>query len=195
MRHGAFTAASTTGTDDLTYLAAALITRPFSRDVLVDPDARRLALCGQWNPEAGVAGVLVSTYALFDGMSATDLARAAWSDLNAQRERRGQRQAQRWGLHRDVRQQMAEAVIAGDLSPEQALQTLVDAYAAEASGPVRAFQMELNRMEDLRWPDAMLDVRGLTLDVVGAYRQVEGEPWRRFVVFVLEQVRPQTTQR
>ena len=91
----------------------------------------------------------------------------------------------------DVRERAAEALIAGDLDAELAMQQLIDAYAAEAAAPIRAVRLEANRIEDIQWPDAVLDPDGITLDIVAAHRRVKGEPWSRFVVLLLERVPPQ----
>ncbi len=185
VRYGAFTSAMTARTLDPTYLAAALIARPFSREVLIDPDVTRIAIAGIWQPKDEVAGVVVSTYAMFDGMSKDALTETAWTDLVAQREARGRPVPRRWKALAAERAAVAEAVIQDSLTTEAALHRLSNAYATETGMPLRGFWIEANRLDDLPWPRELLMEPAPVLDLVGAYRQPDGEPWSRFVVLVL----------
>ncbi len=185
VRYGRVASAVTSRSDDGRYLLGALYARPYGRQVLMDPDARRIAIAIVRSTEPSVMGILVATYATFEEVDLAQLERAVGERLVAARATRGFGGFREWGIRADDRRQVAEALVADELSASDARHWLVKRYGPESRWKVSAILMRAHRLEELPWPTNLLNLPNPRLDIMAAYRRPRNHAWAQYEVVLL----------
>jgi hypothetical protein len=159
--------------------------RPLGRTVLLDPDARRIAI-GPALPGGGAPalGAVVTTFALFESAShERDIANVVARVTNARKEL-GRPAFAQLGAERELAGQ-AQLVLAGQREPYEALNVAMQAVVDRVRGRIAGFYVESNDLESAPIPDTILRAGGGALAVYVTHHRVKGAAWGQFVVFYL----------
>jgi hypothetical protein len=182
IRNGDLTASVIVDALDAERWLADALERPMGRAVLLDPDARVLALGSLLQPEPSLLAALAVTYAFFED-ERTPGARAI-----KVLERLGRvRQARGLGattLVRDapgIAKQVAR-VHRGEVAPGKALDEAMHQISAEFGVPVQGFVWETHDLDTIEFPRELLQRGDLTLAAGVTYYRAPGGAWGQYVV-------------
>jgi hypothetical protein len=161
----------------------AAIARPIGRVAIFDPTAERVAVGPTGT--AGGRGVVLSTYALFDGYRHDDDARILAARIGAARVERGLLQPQLVVELNGEAERAAKSVQAGARAPLEALSDLLG-HASERFGrSVRGWVAEASSLDRIRLPQELLAQPSLVLGIGAAHHRPPGAAWGRFVVLIV----------
>jgi hypothetical protein len=170
---------------DATALLGFAVERPFGRTVLLDPDARRIAI-GAVVPPGGVQalGAVITTYSLFESPHhAVDEARVI-ERMTAARAARGKPPLSNIEAPPAMAEQVA-MVLSGDEEPMAAVQRGMQSLALRSSGTVRGYVSEANELGLAPIPDEILRMPRGKVAVIVTHHKVKGAAWGQYVVFFL----------
>lgn len=185
VRYGLFTAAGSVGTNDLAYVLASAVERPFGREVVLDPHARRISIGSMWVPEHGFAGAVISTYALFDEEPASDLEAKVAQRISRLRSGAMRSPPQLSTGLSDFARGLAASVHRGERSPGAALNALMSRASTTWNAGVRGWVLEGQELDELELPPELAQVPQLEVALaVSVYRPAD-EPWGRYVVLLV----------
>ncbi len=85
----------------------------------------------------------------------------------------------------DAAMRAAQAVQAGHEEPGRALQQLLDAASARIGQTAHGWVAETSSLDEMTLPEALLRRPTLPIAVGVAHRKVQGQPWARFVVYLV----------
>jgi hypothetical protein len=159
------------------------LSRPMGRETLLDPTAERVAI-GPYGADRA-RGVVLSTYALFEGYRHDDDARSLAGRLASLRVERGVAAPRLASDLSAAADRAARAVQAGQRTPEQALSELMRQSSDRLGRNVRGWVAETTSLDRLKLPDELAAAPALTLGIGVAHHRREGQAWGRFVVLVV----------
>jgi hypothetical protein len=150
--------------------------------MLLDADARVLALGAKLQPEPSVLAALALTYAFFEP-EATPGARAmqVLERLGRVRQARG---LGRTVLVRDapgVQDQLGR-IQRGEASPGEALRGAMQSAVSELGRSVQGFVWETHDLDMIEFPSELLRKGDLTLGAGVTYYRAEGGAWGQYTV-------------
>jgi hypothetical protein len=183
VRHGHFVSMWLGSAASWSDVVRAAIARPIGRETLLDPAAERVAIGPVSAP--GALGAVFSTYALFDGYRHDDDARTVATHIGRLRAGRG------LGPPRMVLEMNAEAdraarsVQAGKRTTTEALDDMLQKTVDKIGRGVRGWAAETTSLDRLPIPEQFVGIPGLTLGIGVAHHRREGEPWGRFLIYVV----------
>jgi hypothetical protein len=183
VRHGHFVSTWVNNAASWAEVVRAAISRPQGRETLLDPQAERIAI----GPVAAqrAYGALFSTYALFDGYRHDNDARTLGARLAALRSARGLGQPRMaTELNAEAGRAAAE-VQAGRRTAAEALDLLLHRISESLGRGVRAWAAETTSIEQMKIPDELVGLPAMTFGIGVAHHRQEGQPWGRFVVFIV----------
>ena len=172
-------------TRDATVWLDFALERPFGRQVLLDPNARRIAI-GPTLPGGGAPalGAVVTTYSLFES-----------PDHGADARRMAERvAAARASLHLaplrllDGGKGVADPVnriVTNEIEPSAATDAAMHAIADRVSGTVSGFYVETNDLDLVTVPEGIRQAPGGSLVVAVTHHRVNGAAWGQYVVIYL----------
>jgi hypothetical protein len=185
VRHGQFTAAVTTRTDELARLVTSALARPFGREALLDPAVTEIALGLLREPRHQVMAAVFATYALLE-IDHAPMASRVLDALNTQRAQRGHEAAVFLGGIDARTQDAIEKVRAGLWTPTQALDDLISAAAAsQRYQDAKGWLLQMSSLDDLKLPDELVSHPRLAIAPVVVGYRASGEPWWRTAVLVV----------
>jgi hypothetical protein len=161
----------------------AAIARPVGRETLLDPAAERVAI----GPVEGAKahGALFTTYALFDSYRHDqDATLIATRIGNARLDGGVSRPRLASDLSAEA-QRAASSVQAGQRTPQEAMNDLLQRIADHLGRGARALVLETTSLERMPLPTELVTRPLLTLGVGVAHHRNEGQPWGRFIVFIV----------
>jgi len=159
--------------------------RPFGRSVLLDPDARRIAIGPALPPGGAPAlGAVVTTYALFDSTNHERDAADVMARLAAARKALGRPAFTALSAERDLAGQ-AQLVLAGEREPYEAQNVAMQTVVNRVRGRISGFCVESNDLERAPIPDDVLRAPDGSVAVYVTHHRVRGAAWGQFVVFYL----------
>ena len=163
--------------------------RPSFREVFLDPNADRVALGVVADPSSKTLGIIGTSYVGPGAFDREQLRTAVVSRLMDERKSRQQAvpRLTTFGPRGELDRQLAQ-LEAGHASVELIANAM--AQRAAENSPGQRFQvhmLEVSRLEDLEFPQPVLQAPNLELEV--ALFKPPGEPWHRYLVLV---VCPQT---
>ena len=128
--------------------------------------------------------VVVGTYALFSEQRHAVHAGQVLEQLTDERAGRGRPAPQPLDELSDLSTAMAGAVQAGG-EPREALHELLNLSGERLRRSVRGWILESARLEDIEFPDEILEEEHVSVAIgVSSYRP-EGEAWGRYVVLIV----------
>jgi hypothetical protein len=167
---------------------------PMGRSVLLDPDARRIAI-GPASParEQGL-GAVVTTFDLFDSSDHTqDVARALQRLASARRV--SGRPALAAMARTPALEEQAARVLVGALEPGAALYASMQAMAEQHAGArVRGYVVEANDLDRAPVPEELVTASAGRVAVAVTHHRVKGAAWGQYVIFYLYVEGPGGTQ-
>jgi hypothetical protein len=184
VRRGWFAGTWVGPTDDIGRWLAAVLSRPGGRQVLLDPEARKLAIGPLVYHEPPVLSALLTAYALFPTDREASDAQRVLDKIRRERELRGLAEPQKLrGLGNEVTAHAALIRQQG-YSPMGALQDLLQVSVDVLNRSVRGLVIETYDLEEFRLPDELFR-RDLELDLAVTHYQPDDHPWGRYAVLVL----------
>ncbi len=185
IRNGSFFVGLVAPTRDATVWLDFALERPFGRNVLLDPDARRIAIGPALPPgEARALGAVVSTYALFESANHdADVARI-FARVKAERTLLRKAPLAPIDATPDMSEQ-AKFVLAGQREPMAALDAGMRSLAQRTLATVSGFVVEGNEIGQAPIPDAILHVPAGRLAITVTHHRVQGAAWGQYTVFYL----------
>jgi hypothetical protein len=179
---GAFTVSRVDRVDGAELLNA-MLERPWSRALVLGPDAGVLAL-GLFE-EGGALGVLVSVYPKVRPTPFPGAMNDALVKLNAERARRGLDAVQWVLLPSGYEGALVQRLGAQQVNSARALEDLMSATVDATRRPVHGWRISASSLDTLHWPPELLQHKGLQLvGFVAAVRE-PGDPWVEYHVFVV----------
>jgi hypothetical protein len=182
IRAGDLTASLTIDALDAERWLSDALERPVGRAVLLDADARVLALGAKLQPEPSVVAALAVTYAFFEP-EAEPGARAmqVLERLGRVRKARG---LGRTVLVRDApgMQEQLPRIQRGEASPSDALRVAMQHVANEIGGSVQGFVWETHDLDMIEFPSELLQKGDLTLAAGVTYYRAPGGAWGQYTV-------------
>ncbi len=184
VRYSHFSTSVSVGTQSLRFVLGDLLRLPLSRQTLLDPDVRQVALGPVTDPAGPFIGVMVSTYALYGDADPKTLADELFSSLNQRRAEAGSAPVRRLS-QLGVGEDRATRQVADGRDPERALNSLLAGATSVLHTSVRGFVFELPDLESIEWPPALVQTKTLDLHLSVTWYQPAHEPWGRYVIFVV----------
>ncbi len=180
---GHFTSAEV-ATEGAAELLAALLELPGGRQDLLSKDARVLAL-GQVD-RGGLVDALICTYSLLDEPSPSVARQQQLFDkLNAERARRGLAPAQWVQLPTKTSELVAAEVRDTKLSPTEGVERLMADAVQIIRKPVRGWQFYSSSLDDVEWPEELLQRPNLQVMLTIAPYKRQDTPWTQYVFMVV----------
>ena len=189
VRFGEVVAATSSRFEDPSHLLGTLFARPYVRSVLMDPEARRMALAPLWLPERQFAAVLISTYAVVDDVDLSTVEARVAKSLADARASLGRGPPTPWGLQADARARVGAALVDNRLTGSDARRWLEEQYGPSSRWQVQGIALTAYRLDEIPWPRALLEAGQPVLDIVAAYRRPEGHAWARYEILVMRRGR------
>ncbi len=186
VRQGNFAGSATDDRLDVGVLLRDMLDSPFHRQMLLDPATRRLAV-GGFLPGDGRLAVVVGGYHVVDA-GAFDSARAAVAvraHLDALRARRDHAALAPWAAVEAEIRTLAEAVTAGRITSQAALDRAVQRASQVSRGPVAGRVMQVSAIEQVELPPALADADAAPVALAVGLERSPGHPWVRNVVLMV----------
>jgi hypothetical protein len=156
--------------------------RPFGRRVLLDPDARRIAIGPTvFQGEAPALGAVVTSYALFESPDHDGEASSALARVAAARAELGKPALAKIDGVRALADE-AKLVLAGEREPFDALSAAMRSVAQRVSGTVHGFVVETNDLERAPIPEELLHAPKGALAIQVTHHRVKGAAWGQYVI-------------
>jgi hypothetical protein len=195
IRYGLFTTAASGIGGNIDDLLCSALERPFGREVLLDPNVRKLALGPVWSDEEQYFGAIISTYALFEPEDQQQLKWRVFDALGKQRARGGMGAPALLAPMEEATKAIVAAVESGELTPRRGLQRLIDITAqALPYRTVGGWVFETESIESIEFPKELLKQPLLKATAAVAVHRSADDPWGRYVVLlVYEAAAPVTT--
>jgi hypothetical protein len=173
-------------TNDLGRLLSMALERPTSRDTLLDPDARRIAVGTLVDVEQGQESMaaIFGTYSLFSTEQHDALAKQVVEKVESERRARGYAPAE---LLDDLAGacRLAAAQVHAGADTSDAMNGLLRLSAGILKRPVSGWIAEVRDIDDLQIPVEYVSRPELGLAVSVTHKREEGEPWGRYVVMLV----------
>ncbi len=185
IRSGQLLVAAVAPTRDAAAWLDFALERPIGRSVLLDPDARRIAI-GPAVVDGGAPGLaaVVTSYALFESSDHEGDSTAMAEHVAARRAQLGKPPLAKIAVS-GVFAEEAKLVLAGALEPSDALNVAMRSVAQRVAGRVQGFLVETNDLEHAPIPDDLLRAPKGAFAVEVTHHRVKGAAWGQFVVFYL----------
>jgi hypothetical protein len=158
--------------------------RPFGRTVLLDPDARRIAIGPAMPGGAAGIGAVVTTYSLFDGSDHAPEARRMAERAAALRAKLHLAPLRLVDGGSEVGD-ILKRVVANEIEPSAATRAAMRVVAQRVSGTVSGFYVEANDLDAVTVPDGIAQAPGGSLIVGVTHHRVNGAAWGQYVVVYL----------
>jgi hypothetical protein len=184
VRHGWFVATWVAPTNDMGRWLGAVLSRPHGRQVLLAPEARRLAIGPLVYRDPAVLSGLLAAYSLFPEEAEEDDAQQVLSRIRAERQRRGLPELRELRGMGDEVTNHAALIRKHGYSPMGAMHDLLEVSVDVLRRSVRGIVLEANDLDGLPLTDELFR-RDLELDLAVTHYQPEDHPWGRYVVLVL----------
>lgn len=182
---GEFTSAATSATDDLDVLIASSLALPFSRRVLLDPDARRIAVGAVFLPEQQFTGAILSTYRLIETVEYPKLIARVLQRVNKLRGSKGRAEI---SIDKSLSEeavklsgQLAEGTVGSEGATQQLMELAVNTWRL----PVKAWRIETWSLDDYPIPDDLISQPGDPISVVIAPLKKNGQPWALWTIVIV----------
>jgi hypothetical protein len=172
--------------DDLAVLLATALEYPSSREVLLSPDADRIAigpLLERYEEHAAIAAMF-GTYSLFSEDDHDANVQRVFRKLREARQERGQRSPQHLV---DVAQLsiLAASDVQAGADPKDSLGDLLDASSDILQRPVQGWVAQVTDLDTLEFPEDFLTDPEIGVAIGVSYFKPEGEAWGRYVVMMI----------
>jgi hypothetical protein len=186
LQSGRFAWSVAGATRDVGRLLSTILEYPVGRQVLLDPEAEKIAVGAIVDPggEASSMAVLVGTYTLFSESAHAKNAEGVYVRFQKARAEHGLQPAKRLEQIGPMSMEAAGLVQAG-LEPRQAFDQLLQSSSAALRRPVSGWLAEVSDLDDLEFPEDFVSRASLEIAVGVAYRRPDPEPWGRYVVMVV----------
>ncbi len=192
IQEGRFTSALVPKTRDLERWLSSVLEQPGPRQALLDPAAATLALGPVVGEQGQGLAALAATYTLFDEADHSANADRVFELIASKRAARSRAAPERLrDLDTDVAR-TAHAIQTRGEDPARAMRELLERAAQTSGTAVQGWTLEANRLEDLPFPEELLDRPSAELAIAVAHRREGKEAWGRFVVLI---VSPSATAR
>jgi hypothetical protein len=172
--------------DDLAVLLATALEYPTSREVLLSPDANRIAIGPllERDGEYTAIAAIFSTYSLFSEEDHDANVQRVFRKLREARQERGRRAPQHL---LDVAQLsiLAASDVQTGADPEDSLGNLLQASAEILQRPVQGWVAQVSDLESLEFPEDFLTDHQIGVAIGVSYFKPEGEAWGRYVVMMV----------
>ena len=182
IRNGAIIATLIVDSLDAERWVADALAQPSGRIVLLDPDARTLALGAALNANPNVLAAVALTYAFFEPESKPgERAMRVLERLARVRKARG---LGRTVLVRDapgVAEQLA-VIQRGERTPSDAMHAAMERASSELRVPIGGFVWETQDLDMIEFPSELLQKGDLTLGAGVTYYRAPGGAWGQYVV-------------
>ncbi len=185
LRRGWFSSRLVSGTDDVSALLSSMVASPFGREVLLNPEARHLAVGAVVQPVGKILGAMVSTYAELGDIDREEAAAAAQRRLTEQRSMSSLKPPGRLVQALEIIEKAGAKVHDSGRNPNSALSDAIAEAAAQLGVGVKGWVIRGTAMEELEFPRELLEMDDVVVAMSVAVHQPEGEPWAGFVVLVL----------
>lgn len=194
VRYGLFTAAASGIGGNVDDLLGSALERPFGREVLLDPEVRKVAIGSVWLPEEKYFGAIVSTYALFEEAPQNELVKNVYEVLRTARAKAGFGPAGVLAPFEEVGQKLAAAIEAEEIKPRAALQSFIQIAANSLPGRrIGGWVLESDTIENAPFPPELVTQPGLKINVAVARHRTRNDPWGRYVVLIIFETPPPIT--
>jgi hypothetical protein len=159
--------------------------RPMGRHVLLDPDARRIAISTVGAASGQGLGAVVTTYDFFESPNHDADAGRVLNRLVQARKAIG-RPALVPMAHVPVLEEESARVLAGATEPGAALYTSIQALAQQVIGArVHGYLVEANDLDRAPLPDELIAAPAGSVAIVVTHHHVKGAAWGQYVILCL----------
>jgi len=169
------------GAGDVGELLAEMLITPAPRRALLAPGVRALAFGALRVPAHNFLGALVATYEPFGDVPPEVDAREVIDALNVARAERGVGPAELELLPADTRAEM-DKLLAARGSAKDALRVVLQRAVKLAGRSMNGSVLQASSLEELPFPDELLQQSPLAVFVVVTHHRAKGEAWGRYVV-------------
>jgi hypothetical protein len=172
--------------DDLAVLLASALEYPSSREVLLSPDADRIAIgpmLEHYEEHTAIAAMF-GTYSLFSEEDHDANVQKVFHKLREARQQRDRRGPQHLV---DVAQLsiLAASDVQAGADPQDALGDLLEASSEILQRPVQGWVAQVSDLDSLEFPEDFLTEREIGVAIGVSYVKPEGEAWGRYVVMMV----------
>lgn len=184
VQQGRVTSTAGAGETTVGNLLSTAVERPFGREVLLEPTARRLAIGPLVAQEHGFFGAMLATYSLFEFAPDVDLSERVLAKLVQLRTEAMKAAPALFGLQA-VRDSVQKAVAKGEKTPEEALDYLLRRTSEQTRRAVKGWVFEVNDLNQLQFPPEVITEPELEMTLAVSYRKPADEPWGRYVIVIV----------
>jgi hypothetical protein len=168
-------------------LLANMLFLPTSRSVILDSQARKLAVAIHQNEEKNAATALVTTYTFFEEADYSRVQATLLDELDRQRRAKGLAPVQRIGGKEitDVVGPIFQSLAKGEIAPKDGLQKILDHYAQKLARPFSGYVMSTMVIDGWmpKFSGDLVEVPNLAVAAeIGHYTNPESS-WGQFVVY------------
>jgi hypothetical protein len=172
--------------DDLAVLLATALEYPVSREVLLSPDADRIAVGPllERDGEHTAIAAIFSTYSLFSEADHDANVQTVFRKLREARQERGRRAPQHLV---DIAQLsvLAASDVQSGADPEDSLANLLQASSEILQRPVQGWVTQVSDLEAIEFPEDFLTDRQIGVAIGVSYVRPQGEAWGRYIVMMV----------
>ncbi len=171
---------------DINRLLGHMVAYPEGRAVLLHADADTLAI-GSTIDRRDDRSVLALLLAAYDTFGKSDSAATGQAILSALAAARASRRRAAPTELPEISALCGEAAenIASGSDPEQVLNGLLRRSAETTLGTVGGWLTETNRLDNIEFPDTLLEPADLSVGIGVAMHRAAGEPWGRYLVSII----------
>ncbi len=172
-------------TRDASQWLSSVLADPGGRAALLEPRVRVVAFGVLMADSPPVIGSVFTSYALFDGSDHADVKQKLIERIRAERALRGLPAPIPVRTLDGDAAALGSRINAGETTPVDALGELLQTSAEVLSRPVSGMVFEFLELEQIALPEELLGAKQLELSISVTHYQPAGEPWGRYVVFVV----------
>jgi hypothetical protein len=185
IRDGGFAYGASFGGGDLADLLGSALDEPVVRQVLLGPDVDAVAFGPMHDAKAGMHGVLVATYDLFDGAQPADGPGQVMKALTAARRQRGASAPGLLAEEVDAKAAIATAALVQGDDPSAVMNKFLKDSVKVMRMGMTGWMFETHSLDDIVFPPDFLAAPALHVSIAVATRKPRDAPWGNYTVLVV----------
>lgn len=180
---GGFTAGYARGDLSVASLIASAVERPRGRAVLMDPDAKKIAIGALVDPEKKGIAATFTTYRVFETATLAEDALKVREALQKPRAEKGLPPTLALPAAQEPVASALTRVAHGELSSATAMQRAMQDTVSITNKGVKGWRLEVSNFDNIQWPEELL--RGLPAVHIDVTHVKTDDAWGRYLIFII----------
>lgn len=172
-------------TESIPTLVANLVDSPLGRSALLGPDIDQIAIGLVRSGDGAGLGAVIGSYTTFDEVEHDALIDQVLDVLGKERVARGLTYPYWLDELKDPSLLAVNWIESGSDEPQRALKKLLNRSSHLLQGAAYGWVLETDSLENLKFPEKLLEVKRFGIIVGVARFKPEGEPWGRYAVLLV----------